>query len=154
MISVQGTTKQACGGWTRREMLRLGGLSLLGLTFPELLRAESQLPAQRAKGQARSVILLYLFGGYNSLNKYLNTVQVYSPNNDTWALAAAMPTARYALAAAVAEDSQILVLGGYSQVGGYLDTVEAYTPGQNQWAHPPSIAVVGYFQSQEIEQDV
>lgn len=63
MISVQGTTKQACGGWTRREMLRLGGLSLLGMTFPEVLRAEAQLSARPVKGQARSVILLYLFGG-------------------------------------------------------------------------------------------
>ena len=44
-------------------MLRLGGLSLLGMSLPELLRAEATLPARPGRGKAKSVILLYLFGG-------------------------------------------------------------------------------------------
>ena len=63
MIRVLGTTKRVCGGFTRREMLRLGGLSLLGMTLPEVLRAEAKLPVTPGNGKARSVILLYLFGG-------------------------------------------------------------------------------------------
>ena len=62
MIRVLGTNKQLCGGFNRREMLRMGGLSLLGLTLPDLLRAEEAQPIS-AKGKAKSVILLYLFGG-------------------------------------------------------------------------------------------
>src|SRR4051794_21342292 len=48
---------------SRRELLRVGGLSLLGMGLPDLLRAESVFPRGGTKGQAKSVILLYLFGG-------------------------------------------------------------------------------------------
>ena len=63
MIRVLGTTKQVCGGFTRREMLRMGGLSLLGLSLEDLVRAEQAQIATPARGKAKSVILLYLFGG-------------------------------------------------------------------------------------------
>ena len=63
MIRILGPTQAACDGLRRREMLRLGGLSLLGMTLPELLRAEATLPAKPGRGKAKSVILLYLFGG-------------------------------------------------------------------------------------------
>ena len=63
MIRVLGTAKQACDGFTRREMLRLGGLSLLGLSLEDLLRAEKAQALPPARGKAKSVILLYLFGG-------------------------------------------------------------------------------------------
>ena len=63
MIRVLGTTKTVCGGFSRREMLRIGGLSLLGLNLPQILRAEQGLPANPGRNQAKSVILLYLFGG-------------------------------------------------------------------------------------------
>ena len=39
MISVLGHRKRACDGITRREALRIGGLSLFGMTLPDLLRA-------------------------------------------------------------------------------------------------------------------
>lgn len=63
MIRVLGTTKSVCGGLNRREMLRIGGLSLLGLSLPQILRAEQSLPANPGRNKAKSVILLYLFGG-------------------------------------------------------------------------------------------
>ena len=63
MISVLGQSKAACDGLRRREMLRLGGLSLLGMSLPELLRAEATLPENPGRGKAKSVILLYLYGG-------------------------------------------------------------------------------------------
>jgi hypothetical protein len=63
MIRVLGTTKTVCGGFSRREMLRIGGLSLLGLNLPQFLRAEDRLPANPGRHRAKSVILLYLFGG-------------------------------------------------------------------------------------------
>src|SRR5437762_762294 len=52
---------------TRRESLRVGSLSLAGLTLPELLRAraEAQLPApvtEASFGRAKSCIVVFLFG--------------------------------------------------------------------------------------------
>jgi hypothetical protein len=44
----------------RREVLRAGGLTLLGMSLPDLLRAQE---TRRTGGKAKSVILLYLFGG-------------------------------------------------------------------------------------------
>ncbi len=63
MIRVLGTAKQVCDGFSRREMLRVGGLSLLGLSLEDLLRAEQARDGAPARGKAKSVILLYLFGG-------------------------------------------------------------------------------------------
>ena len=63
MIRVLGHQHAACDGLRRREVLRLGGLSLLGMALPEVLRAEATLPPLPGKGKAKSVILLYLFGG-------------------------------------------------------------------------------------------
>jgi hypothetical protein len=66
MIRVLGSAQQVCGGLTRRELLRIGGLSLFGLNLPDLLSAESSgatFPTKAGAGRAKSVILLYLFGG-------------------------------------------------------------------------------------------
>jgi hypothetical protein len=46
----------------RRSFLRVGGLTALSLSLPQLLRAESAVPAKR-RSRARSVILVYLGGG-------------------------------------------------------------------------------------------
>jgi len=51
-------------GITRRDALRVGGLTTLGLGLADLLRAEANRPArERARTRARSVILVYLGGG-------------------------------------------------------------------------------------------
>lgn len=49
----------------RRELLRLGGLSLLGLSWPRLLEALAAAPAVRDSsfGRAKSCILLFMWGG-------------------------------------------------------------------------------------------
>lgn len=47
---------------TRREILRVGFLSGLGLTIPTLLQAADQAPSRKAR--ARSVIMIYLHGGH------------------------------------------------------------------------------------------
>ena len=78
MLSVLGTPKRACDGIIRRDLLRAGALGLFGgMTLPHLLRAEQSV-ASRSRavrhehhlkegwlqpGKAKSVILLYLFGG-------------------------------------------------------------------------------------------
>src|SRR5262245_46808435 len=64
MITVLGSEKRCCDGFTRREMLRAGGLAMLGgFGLPELLEAEQTRPAPTPAGKAKSVIMLYLMGG-------------------------------------------------------------------------------------------
>jgi hypothetical protein len=54
------SAKGYCDGHSRRSFLRIGGLGLGGLSFPELLRAESE--QGRGKSQ-KALILVYLPGG-------------------------------------------------------------------------------------------
>lgn len=51
---------------TRRHLLQLGGLTGLGLSLPDLLRAQGQAgpSTQGTFGRAKSVIVLYLHGGH------------------------------------------------------------------------------------------
>src|SRR5215471_11637710 len=58
-----------CDGISRRDWLRVGGLGILGLSLPSLLRAKDNaraLPASalgQSRGRAKSCIMLYLAGG-------------------------------------------------------------------------------------------
>ncbi len=64
MIVVPGDGNPVCDGMTRREWLRAGGLSTLGLTLPTLLRAGQVGQSGHAVGfgRARSCIVVFLFG--------------------------------------------------------------------------------------------
>lgn len=60
MITIHGRSKQLCDGLPRRELMRVGGLSLFGsMTLPRLLQAAEGTP----NGSARSVIMFNLLGG-------------------------------------------------------------------------------------------
>jgi hypothetical protein len=48
-------------GLTRREVLRVGGLGLLGMTAPELAFLQARMPAVKKRGNA--CVFLFLFGG-------------------------------------------------------------------------------------------
>ncbi|HET6325363.1 MAG TPA: DUF1501 domain-containing protein [Planctomycetaceae bacterium] len=59
----------------RRELLRVGGLSLLGLSLPELLRGQahaSERPGRRPTsfGKAKSCIIVFLKGGPSQLDTF------------------------------------------------------------------------------------
>ena len=60
-----GNGQKLCSGISRRSFVRLGALSVLGLTLPDLLRAEAANAATRvaAKARAKNVLLIYLGGG-------------------------------------------------------------------------------------------
>ena len=70
MLSILGSPPaSACDGQTRRQFLRLGGLALGGLTFPQILRAESM--SGRAKPLShKAVIMIYLSGGPSHQDMY------------------------------------------------------------------------------------
>lgn len=54
-----------CDGISRRELLRVGGLSAMGLSLPSLLQAKSNSDTPRGTmfGRAKNVIFLWLQGG-------------------------------------------------------------------------------------------
>ena len=63
----------ACPGFhaaplSRRQMIKVGGLGLLGLTLPQLLRAEALKKGPKAK--AKSVIFLFQWGGPSHLDMF------------------------------------------------------------------------------------
>jgi hypothetical protein len=76
MLRILGSPKKLCNGWTRREMLRAGGLSLFGLGLADFLRlAEAQANPAHAKvstsfGRAKSCILLYLYGSPSQIETF------------------------------------------------------------------------------------
>jgi hypothetical protein len=65
MITVLGSPRLSCDGFTRRETLKVGALSLLDGFFnlPSLLALEKSNGKRGHQGKAKSVILLYLQGG-------------------------------------------------------------------------------------------
>jgi uncharacterized protein (DUF1501 family) len=54
---------RCAGGISRRELLRLGSVGLLGLTLPQLLAAQAAAKELRSFGRAKSCILLFMWGG-------------------------------------------------------------------------------------------
>ena len=72
MLKVLGSKRQLCGGMTRREWLRVGGLGLAGMTLADMAdwrRASAALaePRPRSFGKAKSVILVHLYGSPSQL---------------------------------------------------------------------------------------
>src|SRR3954467_6190067 len=66
MLRILGSPKRSCDGLTRRDLLRAGGLALLAGAPRAPLAAAPTAPGAKA----RSVILLYLFGGPSQLDTF------------------------------------------------------------------------------------
>ncbi|HKI17852.1 MAG TPA: DUF1501 domain-containing protein [Isosphaeraceae bacterium] len=64
MIRLLGPTSRLCDGLSRRELLRIGGLSLGGLSLDRLLgRPSMASETSRSFGKAKNCIVLFLSGG-------------------------------------------------------------------------------------------
>jgi len=72
MLRILGSPKNLCGGMSRRDWLRIGGLGLAGLTLPDVLKLQ-QASASEAKhrdpgfGRAKAIILIHLYGAPSQL---------------------------------------------------------------------------------------
>src|SRR5438270_9542250 len=64
MISVRGNGVRLCDGFTRRDLLMIGGLGIAGLSLPNLLRAD----AAAAPRRETACILFFLQGGQSQLD--------------------------------------------------------------------------------------
>lgn len=62
MLRLQTRGRRLCDGMSRRDVLHLGGLGLLGLTTPQLL-SQKAAAAEPRPGKAKACILLFLMGG-------------------------------------------------------------------------------------------
>src|ERR1700727_98537 len=67
MLSLEGGIHRGfCDGVTRRDVLRIGGMALGGLSLPGLLRAEAAAAGQDGTGARpshKAVIMVFLAGG-------------------------------------------------------------------------------------------
>ena len=76
MLDILGSARRLCNGMTRREMLRVGGLGLAGLTLPDLARwqeataAAATGPRPRSFGRAKNIILVHLYGSPSQLETF------------------------------------------------------------------------------------
>lgn len=75
MLVISGDQgKVTCDGLTRRELMRVGGSALLGLSLPQMLEMKSaaastgEWSTAPGFGKAKSVILVYLQGGPSHLD--------------------------------------------------------------------------------------
>lgn len=68
MFRVGRMRTHECRGWTRRELLRAGVLSAVGVNLADVLRVEAADVA--GKVPAKSVILLWLWGGPSHLDSF------------------------------------------------------------------------------------
>ena len=66
MLRILGSTRQFCGGMSRRDLLRVGGLGLAGLGLADVLRLQQASAAGSGRptsfGKAKSIILIHLYG--------------------------------------------------------------------------------------------
>src|SRR5258706_1275781 len=85
MLSIPGLPGSTCDGFSRRELLRVGGAGLFGLSLAQVLqlqaaqKAMAQEPGKAAKdkpksgfGRAKNVILIFLQGGPSHLDIWDN----------------------------------------------------------------------------------
>ncbi|HLJ56656.1 MAG TPA: DUF1501 domain-containing protein [Chthonomonadaceae bacterium] len=68
MLDIETGQHTDCDGISRRDFLRVGGLSALGLTLPGLLRADAQ--AAPAARRDVAVILLWMGGGPSHIDTF------------------------------------------------------------------------------------
>ena len=72
MLRILGSPKKLCGGMTRRDWLRVGGLGLAGLTLPDVLRLQQAAAGEGKErepgfGRAKAIILIHLYGSPSQL---------------------------------------------------------------------------------------
>ncbi len=72
MLRILGSTRKLCQGLSRRDLLRIGGLGLAGLSLPQIEALQEASAAEAAGkgpafGKAKSLILIHLYGAPSQL---------------------------------------------------------------------------------------
>lgn len=82
---------------------------------------------------------IYVFGGYTG-DAYVNTAEVYDPQESTWSFIAPMQQVRYGVAGVTGPGGRIYAIGGYDGLNS-LASVEAYDPDTDTWTFVASMSV-------------
>ena len=69
MLSILGRGAKLCDGVTRREVLRVGGLAVAGLSLADVLRLRAASPSPAA-AREKAVIMVWLRGGASHIDSY------------------------------------------------------------------------------------
>jgi hypothetical protein len=69
MLDIGRVLSRNCQGINRRELLKVGGLSLLGLSLPDVLRAEETGQRHKRRGET-ACIFIFLEGGPSHLETF------------------------------------------------------------------------------------
>lgn len=72
MLRILGSKRDLCGGFSRRDLLRVGSLGLAGLSLPQIFKLQAEAAngpesKPRSFGRAKSLILLHLYGSPSQL---------------------------------------------------------------------------------------
>ncbi len=78
MLRMPGESRLRGGSWKRRDVLRAGGLSLLGGSFPPLWPSNpagaseqpSSTPGIQGFGRAKQCLVLYIYGAWSQLDTF------------------------------------------------------------------------------------
>ena len=73
MFSIYGKGTGRVAGFSRREVLRVGGLGVSGLTMADLFRLRANGPSKEnisQKARGKSVIMIWLRGGASHIDSY------------------------------------------------------------------------------------
>lgn len=109
----------------------------------------ADMPTPRTNAKAAVVNgTIYVFGGYNSKDKFLQTwkmadhVEVYDPRTDTWTQKKEMPISRFYFGLGVVA-GKIYLIGGTTGLGEgqeqRMDRVDIYDPATDTWAKGPKM---------------
>ncbi|MCH7689023.1 MAG: DUF1501 domain-containing protein, partial [Planctomycetes bacterium] len=76
MLRILSSSRRLCSGWTRRDLLQVGGLGMFGLGLADFLKlrstqaAENQAESDSSFGKAKRCILLFLYGSPSQLETF------------------------------------------------------------------------------------
>ncbi len=70
MLKWLGSPATACDGFSRRDVLQVGGLGALGILLPEVLKGRAMATGSTGSARADACILVYLFGGPSQLDTF------------------------------------------------------------------------------------
>jgi hypothetical protein len=131
----------------RRHLLRVGALTGMGLSLPELFRAWAEpRPSRGTFGRARSVIMLYLHGGHAQQETWDPKPDGPSPEKGEFgAIATSVPGVRLSelLPRCARIMHRLAIIRSLSH--GNANHVQASLPAMTGHAHPPSLQSRGDF---------
>lgn len=85
---------------------------------------------------------IYIYGGVNSSDVYINQLWKYNPTTDIWTQLTSGATARFGHTASVV-NGKMYVFGGYNS-SGYLNDIWEYSPSTDTWTQKTSGSIARY----------